>query len=53
MLFTSTTYIQVQFRLNFIVEANTMKPDQTAPENAKETLFHEIAQIMKEIGQHI
>ena len=28
--FTSAAYIQVQFRLDFIMEANTMNPDQTA-----------------------
>ena len=47
-----TIYYKVQFWINFIVEANTMNPDQTAPKNASEP-FHEIAQIMKEIGQHI
>ena len=29
--FTSAAYIQVHFRLDFIMEANTMDPDQTAP----------------------
>ena len=29
--FTSAVYIQVHFRLDFIIEANTMNPDQTAP----------------------
>ena len=30
--FTSAAYVQVQFRLDFIMEANTMNPDdQTAP----------------------
>ena len=31
MLFTSVAYNQEQFRLDFIMEANTMNPDQTAP----------------------
>ena len=31
LLFTSTAYIQVYFWLDFIMEANTMYPDQTAP----------------------
>ena len=31
LLFTSATYIQVHFRLDFMMEANTMGPDQTAP----------------------
>ena len=30
LLFMSAAYIQVYFRLDFIVEANTMNPDQTA-----------------------
>ena len=30
-LFTSAVYVQVHFRLHFIIEANTMNPDQTAP----------------------
>ena len=34
LLFTSAAYIQVHFRLNFIMEANTMNPDQTAPSGA-------------------
>ena len=29
--FLSAAYIQVHFRLSFIMEANTMAPDQTAP----------------------
>ena len=29
--FWSAAYIQVYFRLNFVMEANTMNPDQTAP----------------------
>ena len=29
----SATYIQVHFRLDFIMEANTMNPDQTAPKS--------------------
>ena len=28
---TSAAYIQVHFRLDSIMEANTMNPDQTAP----------------------
>ena len=32
--FSSAAYIQVHFRLNFIMEANTMNPDQTAPSGA-------------------
>ena len=28
---TSVAYIQIDFRLDFIREANTMNPDQTAP----------------------
>ena len=31
LLFTSATYIQVHFRLDFMMEANTMGPDQTTP----------------------
>ena len=27
----SAAYIQMRFRLNFIIEENTMNPDQTAP----------------------
>ena len=34
LLFTSAAYIQVHFRLNFIMEATTMNPDQTAPMEA-------------------
>ena len=30
LLFTSAAYIQVPLRLDFIMEANTMNPDQTA-----------------------
>ena len=29
--FTSATYIQVHFRQDFIMKANTMNPEQTAP----------------------
>ena len=29
--FTSAAYIQVHFRLDLIMEANTINPDQTAP----------------------
>ena len=31
LLFTSAAYIQVHFRLDIIMEANTMNPGQTAP----------------------
>ena len=31
LLFTPTAYIQENFRLEFIMEVNTMNPDQTAP----------------------
>ena len=31
MLFTSAEYIQMHFRLDFIIEANNMNPDQPAP----------------------
>ena len=31
LLITSTAYIQVHFRQLFIIEANIMNPDQTAP----------------------
>ena len=31
LLFTSAAHIQVHFRLEFIIEANTMNPDQTVP----------------------
>ena len=31
LLFTSAPFIQVHFRPDFIREANTMNPDQTAP----------------------
>ena len=31
VFFTSAAYIQVPFRLDFFMEANNMKPDQTAP----------------------
>ena len=31
LLFTTTAYIQVNFGLDFIMEANTMNTDQTAP----------------------
>ena len=34
LLFTSAAYIQVQFRLDFIKEANTMNPNQTVPMGA-------------------
>ena len=30
LLFKSVVYIQVHFRLDFVMEANTMNPDQTA-----------------------
>ena len=30
-LFASAAYIQVRFRLDFIMEANNVNPDQTAP----------------------
>ena len=30
LLFTSAAYIQVYFRLDFIMDANTMNPDHTA-----------------------
>ena len=32
--FTSAAYIQVNFRLQFFMEANNMNPDQTAPKGA-------------------
>ena len=32
--FTSAAYFQVQFRLDFIMGANTMNPEQTAPKGA-------------------
>ena len=32
--FTSAAYFQVQFRLDFIMGANTMNPEQTAPKRA-------------------
>ena len=31
LLFTSAAYIQVHFKLNLIMEANTMNPDQMFP----------------------
>ena len=31
---TSAAYIQVHFRLDFFMEANTINPDQTAPNGA-------------------
>ena len=31
LLFASAAYIQVHFRLDFLMEANIMNPDQTAP----------------------
>ena len=31
LLFTSAAYIQIHLKLDFIMEANTMNPDQTAP----------------------
>ena len=31
LLFTSVAYIKVHFQLDFIMEANAMKLDQTAP----------------------
>ena len=31
LLFRSAAYIQVYFRPDFIMEANTMSPDQTSP----------------------
>ena len=31
LVFKSAAYIQVHFRLDFIIEANTMNPNQTAP----------------------
>ena len=34
LIFTSAAYIQVHFRLNFIMEATTMNPDQTPPMEA-------------------
>ena len=34
LLFMPAAYIQVHFRLDFIIEANTMNPDQTAPKGA-------------------
>ena len=34
MLYTSAAYIQVDFRLDFIMGASTMNPDQIAPSEA-------------------
>ena len=34
MLYTSTEYIQVDFRLDFFMVANSMNPDQTAHKGA-------------------
>ena len=31
LLFTSAAYIQIHLKLDFIMEENTMNPDQTAP----------------------
>ena len=31
LLFTSAAYVQVHFILEFVMEANNMNPDQTAP----------------------
>ena len=31
LLFSSAAYIQVHFRLDFILDANAMNPDQTVP----------------------
>ena len=42
--FMSAAYIQVHFRLDFYLEANTMNLDQTAPDEASwsgSTLFHQ------------
>ena len=30
-LYMSAAYIQLHFRLDFVMEANTMNPNQTAP----------------------
>ena len=38
--FTSAAYTQVLFRLDFILEANTMNTDQTAPHGSSLTWVH-------------
>ena len=34
LLFTSDAYIQAHFKLDYIMDANTIGPDQTAPKGA-------------------
>ena len=36
----SAAHIQVHFRLDFIMEANTMSPDQTAPKGSSLNWVH-------------
>ena len=41
----SAAYIQEHFRLDFVMEANTMNPDQTAPRGSSLNWVHIVCNI--------
>ena len=51
MLTSSIAYIIMHFRLDFIIEANTMNPDQTAPLGSSLIWVHSVCNVGYESTQ--
>ena len=49
----SSTNIQMHFRLDFIMEANTMNPDQTAPWEQSDPGSYCLQEFMKQMREQV